>query len=88
MNTIDFDIWFVGKNLLISSFWRRKLLTLIYESHKNFIWMSDDGEEIPRNNPDGLKFENMALDLYPLLTHYFSVNFDVSFCSSYINFNI
>ncbi|MGB3754995.1 MAG: hypothetical protein WBA07_01290 [Rivularia sp. (in: cyanobacteria)] len=52
-------------------------MTLIYESHKNFIWMNDDGEEIPRPYPDGLKFENMALDLYPLLTHYFSVNFDV-----------
>ncbi len=72
MNTIDFDIWFDEDSLLISSFWRRSLLTLIYEGNKFFAWMSDDGAKISRPYPDGLKFENMAVDLYPLTKHYFS----------------
>lgn len=71
MSAIDFDIWFSENSLLISSFWRRSLLTLIYEGDKTFSWMNDDGEKISRPYPDGLKFENMALDLYPLTKHYF-----------------
>ncbi|BAY87881.1 hypothetical protein NIES267_74050 (plasmid) [Calothrix parasitica NIES-267] len=71
MNAINFDIWFGEESLLISSFWRRSLLTLIYEDSKSFAWMSDDGEKISRPYPDGLKFENMAVDLYPLAKYYF-----------------
>lgn len=71
MSAINFDIWFGENSLLISSFWRRSLLTLIYEGDKAFSWMSDDGEKTSRPYPDGLKFENMAVDLYPLIKHYF-----------------
>lgn len=71
MSAINFDIWFSENSLLIFSYWRRSLLTLIYEEDKTFSWLSDNGEKISRPYPDGLKFENMALDLYPLTKHYF-----------------
>ncbi|WP_414620801.1 hypothetical protein [Calothrix sp. CCY 0018] len=72
INSIDFDVWFDSEErLLISSFWRRSLLTLVHGGDNNFYWMNDDGKELPQPYPDGSKFENMALDLYPLMKHYF-----------------
>lgn len=68
---IDFTLGYGYNRLHLSGWWRSSLLSLEYQTPEEFLWINEDGEDIPRPYPDGDKFESIAMELYPLSQKYF-----------------
>ena len=70
-NKIDFTFNYNYNRLSLSGWWRSSLLSVGYQAPEGFLWINEDGEDIPGPYPDGDKFESIAVELYPLLKKHF-----------------